>query len=452
MHAASRCLRCGPPDWIYIPELLAKPVPRYTSYPTAAEFGDAAPADLAAAIDAIAPDADVSLYVHIPYCREICWYCGCNTGAANRVGRLRNYLDHLHREIALVARRLGDRGRVGRIAFGGGSPNAIAPAEFDRLANALLIAFRCEAPVLSVEIDPRGFDADWAAALRRNGVSRASLGVQTLAPHVQAAIGREQPLEVIARAVHLLVGAGITSLNFDVMYGLPSQTDDDLLETLERCVELGPDRFAVFGYAHVPHLVPRQRRIDAAQLPDCRARFFQAELAQRALIARGYQAIGFDHFALAEDALARAASAGTLRRNFQGFTEDPAEILIGLGASAISIFPDRILQNEKNSGTYQRRVEAGEFAVTRGIPRSPDDQRRGAIIESLLTHGRASVPLGGGWTAERERLRRFEAEGLLAMSNAEITLAPDARPYARVIAAVFDAYRQASAVRFSAAV
>lgn len=439
--------------WTYHPALLARPVPRYTSYPTAAEFHDAVgPQDMAAALDQVGMDDAVSLYVHIPYCREICWYCGCNTGAANRTARLQAYLDRLGEEIDLVAARLGGRGRIGRIAFGGGSPNAIAPAAFAGLVNHLVQRFRCHDVVLSAEIDPRGFDAEWAAALADTGVTRASLGVQTFDPAVQAAIGRVQPHADIARTTDLLRQAGVTSLNFDLMYGLPEQDAAILSDTLTETLALAPDRLAVFGYAHVPHLIPRQRRIDAAALPDAQQRFAQAALAHRVLSDAGYRAVGFDHFALPGDALARAAEAGTLRRNFQGFTEDPADILIGLGASAISQFPDRLLQNEKNTGRYHLALDYHGFATARGLRRTAEDRVRGHAIEALLTRGSADLGNVPSLGVVRERMAPFETAGLVEWRGTALCLTDGALPYARGIAATLDTYREQAPNRFSNAV
>ncbi len=439
--------------WTYHPDLLATPVPRYTSYPTAAEFAEGVGvAEMGAALDRVDADAALSLYLHIPFCREICWYCGCNTGAANRSARLDAYLARLSEEIELVARRLGGRGRVGRIAFGGGSPNAIAAEAFTRLVERAKAAFGAADPVLSVEIDPRGFDAGWAAALGGAGVSRVSLGVQSFDPAIQAAIGRVQPREDIAATVALLRGAGVESINFDLMYGLPGQTADALAASIDESIALGADRLAVFGYAHVPHLIPRQRRIDATALPDAAARFHQAARAHAQLTAAGYAAVGFDHFARPEDAIAVAAREGRLRRNFQGFTEDEAEVLIGLGASAISEFPDLLVQNEKNAGRWHMAISAGRLAGARGIRRGSEDQWRAAAIEELLCQGRAD--LGGiqGRSAIALRLARFAALKLVRWEGSVLLLSPEALPYARVIASALDIYRGTAPTRFSSAV
>jgi oxygen-independent coproporphyrinogen-3 oxidase len=439
--------------WPYHPDLLARPVPRYTSYPTAAEFGDhVGHADMAAALDTVGADQIVSLYLHIPYCRAICWYCGCNTSAANRTARLDAYLARLHSEIDLVAARLERRGRIGRIAFGGGSPNAIPPAAFAALVAHLRNAFASDGATLSVEIDPRSFDTDWADVIAATGVTRVSLGVQTFDPSLQAAIGRVQPSEDIVRAVTLLRAAGVGSINFDLMYGLPDQDDATLAATLDETIALAPERLAVFGYAHVPQLIPRQRRIDAGALPDAAARFAQAALAHDRLTRAGYRSVGFDHFAQPHDPLARAAANGTLRRNFQGFTDDPADILIGLGASAISAFPDRLLQNAKNAGAWHQAIGAHRFATARGIHRSPLDQRRGQAIAGLLCHGVANLDGLPERNAIRQRLHRFEQVGLIAWTSSRLHLVEDALPYARSIAAAFDAWRHEEDRRFSHAV
>lgn len=439
--------------WTYHPDLLARAAPRYTSYPTAAEFTDAVTdADMTIALDQVAANETISLYLHIPYCREICWYCGCNTGAANRYARLSAYLERLDAEIALTARRLGGRGRVGRVAFGGGSPNAITAAAFSALVEQVRTRFDCTDAVLSVEIDPRGFAADWAAAMADAGVSRASLGVQTFDPLLQAAIGRVQPERDIRHTVALLRDAGVSSINFDLMYGLPGQSRQALDATLQTALTMAPDRFAVFGYAHVPHIIPRQRRIDATALPDAATRFTQAEHAYATLVDAGYRSVGFDHFALPGDALAQAAAAGTLRRNFQGFTEDRATTLISLGASAISAFPDRLLQNEKNTGRYHLAIGSGRFATAKGIRRTADDARCGRAIESILTSGTADLTGFADLSWLHGQLEPFADRGLVRRDGRRLVLMSDALPYARSIAATFDTYRSASAIRFSTAI
>ena len=434
--------------WSYYPNLLAQPVPRYTSYPTAAQFGaDVGAEDLAARLDAVEANAPLSLYVHIPYCHDICWYCGCNTGAANRTQRLSAYVEALEREIALVANRLNGRGRVARIAFGGGSPNSIPLVDFVRLTQQLLLCFDAGQADISVELDPRRLDGAWISAMAAMRVRRVNLGVQTFTPHVQAAIGRIQPQEMVERTVDQLRATAIAS-GFDLMYGLPGQSMDDLAATLEASIAMRPERIALFGYAHMPQLLPRQRRIEGSRLPDLAERFGMAALGHRLLTASGYEAIGFDHFALPQDGLAIAARQGRLRRNFQGFTDDPADVLLGFGASAISQFPDLIVQNEKQAGVWRDKVARGELAAARGTVRTADDRRRGEIIASILCHGEARVDA----SVAMPNLSRFESRGLVRQEGSHIRLTSKALPYARSIAATFDTHLQPAEKRFSHAV
>ncbi|PLK24362.1 oxygen-independent coproporphyrinogen III oxidase [Novosphingobium sp. TH158] len=436
--------------WPYHPDLLATPVPRYTSYPTAAEFdGSVGEKDQLAALAQVS--GAVSLYLHIPFCEQICWYCGCNTAAANKRSRLEAYLDALHHDIALTGAKLGKRGEIRRIAFGGGSPNALQPTDFVRLADALTVHMPLESPEWSVEIDPRHLTSAWVSVLAVIGVTKASLGVQTFSPRLQQAIGRVQPDEEIERATALLRRGGITSLNFDLMYGLPGQTMEDLEATLARTVELGADRVALFGYAHVPHMIPRQKRIDASALPGQDERFAMAAFGHEFFTRAGYVPVGFDHFARPGDPMAEAVRNGTLRRNFQGFTEDRADFLVGLGATAISCFPDVIVQNEKNAGTYRSILSEDRLPGALGVRRDAQDQARAAIIEALLCQGRAKV--GGELLADlREGLRPFIERGLAAIDGEWLSITPAGLPYARTIAARFDVYRQDSLRRFSSAV
>ena len=438
--------------WTYYPDLLATPVPRYTSYPTAAEFSDRVGApELDGALAAIRSDQLVSLYVHIPYCHEICWYCGCNTGAANKAQRLMGYLDTLRAEIELVAGKLAGRGRVKRIAFGGGSPNAISPEQFAELLEELRTAFHADDALLSIELDPRSLSGPWFEAIGAARIGRASLGVQTLDEKVQRSIGRIQPAALIRTATGELRRAGVRSLNFDLMYGLPYQGVAELEATLASTIEMRPERIALFGYAHVPHLIPRQRRIDADKLPGPEQRFAQAELGHRILTHAGYDPIGFDHYARPHDPMSLAARQGRLRRNFQGFTDDGAEVLIGLGASAISQFPGLIAQNEKNSGRYKIRVSSGLLPATHGIVRGADDQKRGRVIEQLLCDGEAEIREFFGRELI-DRLQPFLDRGLVTLERGRLRMPDYGRPYARVIASLFDSYRQPAARRFSSAI
>ena len=436
--------------WTYHPDLLAIPVPRYTSFPTAAEFTEAVGArELVRSL--AGENGDISLYVHIPFCEKICWYCGCNTSVANRTERVAAYLDSLHREIALVAEHLPNAVKVRRIAFGGGSPNGISPIDFVRIIDALTLHFGASNPVMSIELDPRTLGPEWAAVIGAVRIERASLGVQTFAPKLQKAIGRVQPAAMIEKATAMLRSAGVASLNFDLMYGLPGQTMAHLKDSLEQTVALEADRIALFGYAHVPHMIARQKKIDATDLPDAEARFAMAAFGYEFLLNEGYVPVGFDHFAKPGDALAQAAQGGTLRRNFQGFTEDPSPVLIGLGASAISSFPDLLVQNEKNTGRYRMMLSQDRLPANRGIVRTADDRRRGAVIEALLCKGRARIDADLQHEAY-PLLGPYIDAGLCMVDGDDLVIAPGGLPYARSIAARFDPYRKDSLRRFSSAV
>ena len=337
------------------------------------------------------------------------------------------------------------------MAFGGGSPNAISPTDFVRLIDSLTLYTALDDPIWSIELDPRTLEPNWGHALSFLGVQRASMGVQTFAPHLQAAIGRVQPDEMIARGTDMLRASGVTSINFDLMYGLPGQSWDDLEASLARTVELGADRVALFGYAHVPHMIPRQKRIDATALPEQAERFRMAAMGHDYLAAAGYVPIGFDHFARADDPMAVAAREGRVRRNFQGFTDDDAPTLIGIGASAISMFPDLLVQNEKNAGRYRMLLSQDCLPGVGGVVRSADDQERGTIISELLCQGRVAIGMERA-TMMRAALSAFTQRGLATLEGDVLTITADGVPYARTITALFDPYRQDSARRFSSAV
>jgi oxygen-independent coproporphyrinogen-3 oxidase len=433
----------------YHPDLLAMPIPRYTSYPTAVEFhGGIGASHQAEALAAIAPHTPVSLYVHIPYCHEICWYCGCTTGAIGRPARLESYVAALAREIDTVAARM--RGQVVSVHFGGGSPNALPPHAFVALVQRLRARFDCAPDLaIAVELDPRTLDRSYADALAQAGVTRASLGVQTFAAHVQRRINRIQPQTLVAQVVTDLRAAGIAAINFDLLYGLPGQSVLDVDETVAAALDLGPDRIAMFGYAHMPRLLPRQRAIDENALPEVGERFAQSVLAAERILAAGYVAVGFDHFARPADSLAVAAGQGRLRRNFQGFTDEPATAIVGLGASAISQFEGLLVQNEKHVGRYRLRAANGGMAAVRGVLRNDMDRLRAAVIERLLCDGDVDVArLAGTFDRSadaladaRPMLRSLAARGLVAISGWRIAIPPEARAYGRVAASAFDASR-----------
>src|SRR5690606_1472593 len=350
----------------------------------------------------------------------------------------------LSTEISLVAKRLGGRGRIRRIAFGGGSPNAIAPVELVRLLDLLLTVFDAHRPDISIELDPRGFSPEWALVLAAAQVTRVSLGVQTFAPHVQQEIGRIQPLSHIERVVAALRLRDIEAINFDLMYGLPGQELADVESTIDEALTLAPSRIAFFGYAHLPQMIARQRRIDASRLPGPELRFEQSRLGYQRLTAAGYTPIGFDHFARPEDPLAVAAGEGRVNRNFQGFTEDDAPVLLGFGASAISKFPDLIVPDEKRSAPYRDPVGTERPAATRGVRIDAMERRRAEHIRDLLCNGRARLDAAAIAPA-RDTLFDFEQRGIIAWEGDTLLIRECGLPYARHVAAQFDSIRGAIA-------
>lgn len=432
-----------------------RPAPRYTSYPSAPHFTDAVDGALYGAwIAALPEDAALSLYIHVPYCREICWYCGCNTFAARRDEPVSNYVLTLLREIDLVGDRIGAR-RVDELHWGGGTPNILTAAEFTRIRHHLAFWFDIDASCHhSIEIDPRHLTSEHARAYAHAGVTRASIGAQDFNPHVQKAIGRVQPVDLVRQAVAMLRAAGIGQVNMDLMYGLPSQSRDDLLASLRTAAEMAPQRIALFGYAHVPWFKKRQHLIDEAQLPSARQRFDCAEAARSELAKLGYLAIGLDHFALPDDDLAKAACRGELRRTFQGYTAGAPLPIVGLGPSAITTLPQGYAQNLAEVGAWSRAVNEPRLPIARGHELSGDDRLRGDLIRAIMCSFSADLaPLGGADQCAREiaALAPLMKDGLVALSGDKISIAENGRPFCRLVAQAFDAYASGNA-RHSAAV
>lgn len=437
-------------------------VPRYTSYPTAPHFReDFAPATYADWLRRTDPAQPVSLYLHVPFCRQVCSYCGCNMKLAASYAPIAAYAEALHAEIDLVVALLPRGIKVTHLAWGGGTPTALAPDDLAALMDRLRhhFTFLPEAE-LSIESDPRTLTPEMAARIGALGFTRASFGVQEFDPKVQQAINRIQPPDMVARAVDALRAAGVARINFDLIYGLPHQTEETLLTTIETAAAMRPDRVALFGYAHVPWMAKRQRLIDEAALPGGPARARQSEGAAEALATHGYQAIGLDHFALPDDSMAIAARQGTLRRNFQGYTTDTAETLIGFGATAIGRSPFGHVQNLAETGAWSRAVFEGTLPIGKGVALSPEDRLRGHVIERLMCDGQvntdeAARSLGApeAWCPEElTTLDSMATDGLLTRHGAAITLTPEGRKLARVVAAVFDSYLAGGKGRHSAAV
>lgn len=433
-------------------------VPRYTSYPTAAQFtAEIGPAEARRWLAGIDPAQRISLYLHIPFCRQLCWYCGCNTSVTSRDLPIDRYLETLHRELALVTAELPAGPSVSHLHFGGGTPTIVSAASFTHLMAALRARFDLLADAeIAVEIDPRGFDDARADALVASGVNRVSLGIQDLDAQVQAAINRVQPLELVAETVARLRARGVNRISMDLIYGLPHQTAATITRTVADVARLGPDRISLFGYAHVPWMKSHQRLLEPAGLPDAAARLALSDAATAALNEAGYVSIGIDHFARAEDSLAQAAKSGRMHRNFQGYTTDDATVLIALGASAISSFADGFTQNATRIDDWHEAIARGELATARGVRIHADDRRRGRIIERLMCSFAADlsddVAADPALAADLERLGPLVAAGLVEREGARLSIPEAARPFARIVAANFDAYLKEASSRHAAAV
>jgi len=434
-------------------------VPRYTSYPTAPVFSPETGADLQQHwLGALDPGEPVSAYLHVPFCERLCWFCACHTQGTRTLSPVASYVETVEAELALVAARLPAGTRMRHLHLGGGTPTILPPHLIARVAAAIRAALP---PVddfeFSVETDPTMIDKAKVAALREAGMTRASIGIQDFAPAVQAAIGRIQSFETTRDCIATLRDAGISSLNADLVYGLPHQTEARLADTVRRVIDLGPDRIALFGYAHVPQMSKRQRLIDETALPGDEARFALAELAREMFIGAGFESIGIDHFARPDDAMAQAARRGTLRRNFQGYTTDGCATLVGLGASSISRFPQGYVQNAAATAAYAQRIAAGGLAGARGHAFGGDDLLRARAIEQLMCSFRIDqAALAAEFGPAAETLRPIHAEAQAAFGNlvtadaTGIEVSPEGRPLARIIAQRYDAYDQPAA-RYSKA-
>jgi oxygen-independent coproporphyrinogen-3 oxidase len=423
-------------------------VPRYTSYPTAPNFSPAIDGtEYRRWLRSLDCGSSVSIYLHIPFCRQMCWYCGCHTTVTRRQPPVSRYVDSLVKEIGMIASELQERPKVGHLHWGGGSPTLLTPNDVLRTREALAQAFAFDPLAESaVEVDPRTLTEPLARAFARAGVNRASVGVQSFDPRVQAAINRAQSFSTTDAAVQMLRDCGIPGINFDLIYGLPFQTVQSCIDTVEQALKLQPDRLSVFGYAHVPSFKAHQRKIDESALPGPQARADQAEAIARALMAAGYRQIGLDHFALPGDSLALAAERGLLHRNFQGYTTDRCANLIAFGASAIGRLPQGFVQNATKIPDYERHIQEGRLATVRGCRVNEEDSRRADIIEQLMCNYRAQV---GCVDAP---LRALEADGLIRRSGDWIEVTDEGRPLVRAVAAAFDNYLPSSTAMHVAAV
>ncbi|MCT8161769.1 oxygen-independent coproporphyrinogen III oxidase [Pseudoruegeria sp. SHC-113] len=424
-------------------------VPRYTSYPTAPHFAnDVRGGDFRQWIEAIPAGNAISLYVHVPFCRRLCWFCACRTQGTSTNSPLRAYLDTLKAELDLLARDLPAGVTLSRLHFGGGTPTLLPAAMLTELTEAIY-SFLPLGPnaEFSVEIDPNEIDDGRLDALAAAGMTRASIGVQDFDPEIQKIIGREQSYEITEAAVNGLRALGVLSLNADILYGLPNQTDSRIADSVQKLLSLSPDRVALYGYAHVPWMAKRQSMIPSDALPTPQERLGLFETARELFVWDGYAEIGIDHFAVKGDGLETAQRSGRLKRNFQGYTDDTAEVLIGVGASSISRFPQGYAQNAPATSAHTQKIREGQYSTARGHRFSKVDVIRGRMIEALMCDFSVSVAevaaLPG---ASRSDVSRWCAEvaaqfpGFVRFADGRLDILPEGRPLTRMVARAFDAY------------
>ncbi|MFC4728855.1 oxygen-independent coproporphyrinogen III oxidase [Coralloluteibacterium thermophilus] len=444
---------CTDDDAALPPSLLARygrPVPRYTSYPTAVQFGPLRPGTYAAWLAAVPAEEAVSLYLHVPYCAALCWYCGCRTQATrNHRERVSVYVDDLIAEIDLVAAALGRRQPVAAVHFGGGTPNLLSLNDLERLLDHLRLRFAiADDAELAMEIDPRELGAEYADALGRAGFRRISLGIQDFDAEVQRLIHREQPYPLVEQSVEWLRAAGVEGINFDLIYGLPGQTEESVRETLRLVSALRPDRIALYGYAHLPQRQRHQRLIPEDRLPDAALRHRLQRLAQDELAAQGYVAVGMDHFALPHDRLVHARV-----RNFQGYSTDTARTLVGLGASAIGQFAQGYAQNQPATALWRDAVRNGSLPTARGLATTADDVARRAVIERLMCDLEAPLEAiarehgfeAGALIEDPQLIADLVRDGLAWIADGRIGCTPRGRSLVRTLCSAFDRYAHGGA-------
>lgn len=424
-------------------------VPRYTSYPTAPQFGAAPDAvTFADWIRSIVPGSQISLYVHVPFCRRLCWFCACRTQGTRSDGPVLAYAQALRAELDLLRRTLPADVSLSRLHWGGGTPTMLPADEIRALAAQIFaIAPLAKGGEFSVEIDPNEIDAARLDALAEAGMTRASIGVQDFDTEIQAVIGRDQSFEITKATADAIRACGVASLSADILYGLPNQTPRRISESVQKLLTLNPDRVALYGYAHVPWMARRQQMIPSDTLPRPEERLDLFDAARRLFMWDGYDEIGIDHFARPHDSLAKAAKAGTLRRNFQGYTDDQAPVLIGLGASSISRFPQGYAQNAPATAIWKKAVQGGSFATARGHVFTPDDLWRSRAIETLMCRFRVSrAELTDEFGASADVVGRLfdriydKFAPFVQREGDALVIPSEGRALTRMIATMFDAY------------
>jgi len=428
--------------------------PRYTSYPTAMQFNSqVSPFDLLHALrESRKAQRPLSLYVHVPFCANICYYCACNKVITKDRGRAQPYLQKLEQEIQMIACHLDPKQKVEQLHFGGGTPTFLSHDELRQLMAKLRQHFNLlddDSGDYGIEIDPR--EADWSTMglLRELGFNRVSIGLQDLDPDVQRAVNRMQSLEETRAVSDAARTLQFRSINIDLIYGLPKQTPEAFARTIDEVISLQPDRLSVFNYAHLPERFMPQRRINTNELPSPAAKLQMLERTIEQLTGAGYRYIGMDHFALPDDELAIAQEESTLQRNFQGYTTHGHCDLIGLGVSAISQIGDLYCQNDSDLASYQRTLASGQLATGRGLLCNQDDRIRREVIQQIICNLHVpfacieqafNIDFCGYFAPQWPMLKTMAADGLIALDDQQLTVLPAGRLLVRSVCMVFDAY------------
>lgn len=437
-------------------------VPRYTSYPTAPHFNDSVSGEVYTRwLGELDPTTELSLYFHIPFCDEMCWFCGCYTKIVKRYDPVKDYLTALLAEVDLVADALPTRMTAKHLHWGGGSPTMLKGEDWLAIMDKLRSRFDVtDDAEIAVELDPRTATEPYVAELARAGVNRASIGVQSYEAKVQEAINRIQPYETTKQVIEWLRAHDITRINMDLMYGLPFQDTAEIERMVDMTVELQPNRIALFGYAHVPWMKSHQKLIKEETLPDAAERWEQFTLAVERLKVLGYVQIGFDHFAHPDDPMATAVEAGELHRNFQGYTTDTAPAMLGFGASSIGYLPQGYVQNEQPLKAYSQAIFSGVLPAAKGIGLSVTDTLHRAIIEDIMCN--LTVDLAArcaeydidvaSLDKDVEKLRPLVEDEICTIDGHTITVTETGRPFIRLVASAFDDYLDSGLGRHSKAV
>lgn len=437
-------------------------VPRYTSYPTSPQFGERVDGGVYKGwLGELDPAMELSLYFHIPFCAEMCSFCGCYTKIVKRYEPVAEYMDALLAEIDLVADALPARMTAKHLHWGGGSPTMLKGDDWMAIMDKLRSRFDVsETAEIAVELDPRTASEDYIAQLEKAGVNRASIGVQSYRAKVQEAINRIQPYETTAEVIKWLRAHSINHINMDLMYGLPHQTVEEMEEMIDLTVKLQPNRIALFGYAHVPWMKSHQKLIHEEDLPDTQERWDQFTTASERLVEQGYVKVGFDHFAHPDDSMAHASETNELHRNFQGYTTDTAPAMLAFGASAIGYLPQGYVQNHLPLKAYRQSIYSGVLPTAKGISIDDEDRTRREVIERIMCDlevDLAAVANEFGTNMadlekDLDKLTPLIEDGICAMDGNVLSVLEDGRPFIRLVASAFDTYLKTSNGRHSKAV